>query len=87
MDSTNSPHEAVLQAVAQAHGLDPIELDEPLYEAIDPDALDHLVESSDEVTVTFRYCGCVVTVCDSVVVKAEIDPEERSSAGHTATVY
>lgn len=88
MDNTNVPHEAVLQAVAQTSGLDPIELDEPLYEAIDPEALDTLIESSaDGVSVTFQYHGCIVTVNGSAGVKVELNPEGRSDHSHTTTAY
>jgi len=38
-----SPSEAVVEALADAKGVDPLEL-EPLYEVIDPDALDALFD-------------------------------------------
>jgi hypothetical protein len=43
---------------------EPAELPEPLYEAIDPDALDALFEghNSSNGVVTFSYCGYDVTV-------------------------
>lgn len=43
----------------------------PLYEAVDPDALDALVASGDgrdaDLTVTFTYCDYTVTVADRFV--------------------
>ena len=54
-----SPSEAVIQAVAAVKGVDPLSL-EPLYDAIDPDALDALVTgstdgSAGELRVSFRF--------------------------------
>jgi hypothetical protein len=64
MDST----ERVLQRVADAEGTEPSELEEPLYEAVDPDALETLFESvedgphREEGKVRFPYQGYEVTV-------------------------
>lgn len=55
------PSEAVVTAVAEVEGVAPHELSEPLFSAVDPDALDTLIQRS-EVTVTFRYHGYRVTV-------------------------
>jgi hypothetical protein len=41
-DSEQSLSTAVIQAVADAAGLEPAELGTPLYDQIDPDALDNL---------------------------------------------
>lgn len=57
--------EAVVRAVADAEGVDPIDLDTPLYEAIDPDALDRLFESQKgrpTGRLTFSYRGYDVCV-------------------------
>ncbi len=51
---------AVVRAVADREGVDPIELDEPLYEVIDSEALDELFASGDG-SVTFEYYGYEVT--------------------------
>lgn len=60
-----SPSEAVVHRVAKHKRVDPLELT-PLYDAIDPDALDLLVRSSDgdgsELTIEFTYAGHDVTV-------------------------
>lgn len=59
--------EAVVSAVAEAKKSDPLSLD-PLYDAVDPDALDALFESDrvapgdSQRRVSFTYCGCEVTV-------------------------
>ncbi|MFB6107595.1 MAG: HalOD1 output domain-containing protein [Haloplanus sp.] len=62
--------EAVVDAIAAHLDVDPAALDHSLYDVIDPDALDHLVDWSqdktcaraDGVTVTFEYCGHTVVV-------------------------
>lgn len=57
--------EQVIRAVAEHRGVDPQDLAEPLYAAIDPEALDHLF--ADNVTggvreLQFRYHGHLVTI-------------------------
>jgi len=55
--------EAVIQAVAEAKGIDPLELD-PLYGRIDLDAVDRLFASTDVPAgrLTFEVAGCRVRV-------------------------
>lgn len=53
--------EAVLSAVAEAEGVDERELAVPLYEVIDPDALDALFRDG-EGEITFQYLDYHVTV-------------------------
>ncbi|WP_162991396.1 HalOD1 output domain-containing protein [Halostella salina] len=58
---------AVVDAVAEAAGVEPTDL-RPLFEFVDPDALDSLAADA---TVRFRYAGYSVTVStDEVVVRA-----------------
>lgn len=65
---------AVVQEVAEREGVDAMELDRPLYEAIDPDALDRLVRSlgggpsASRFSVSFAYHGYGVTVWSDGVV-------------------
>lgn len=65
------PSAAVVQAVGAMTDREPTSLD-PLYETIDPDALDALCTNSDaaDPSVTFQYHGFSVTVegTDRVVV-------------------
>ncbi|MFB6080702.1 MAG: HalOD1 output domain-containing protein [Haloferacaceae archaeon] len=58
------PSRTVIEAVANAENVDPRELDPPLYEVIDPEALDALFAAEDGTAprVVFRYCGYEVTV-------------------------
>jgi hypothetical protein len=65
-DRPQSPSERVVRAVADHRGVSPEQLDEPLYSAIDPDALDILfARRPGETTVLeleFIYHGHRVTV-------------------------
>lgn len=63
-----SPAESVIEAVAAVTGTDPRRLT-PLYDVIDPEALDALFLADDSQpresiggTVTFQFEGCEVTV-------------------------
>lgn len=69
----DSPSVAVVASVASVLGKDPLEL-EPLSSAIDPDALDTLVEygcttASAEVGLTFQYMGLDVQLRDNAQVR------------------
>lgn len=60
---STAPSEAVVQAVADAEGVSPLALDEPLYASVDTDALDALCSGASTVTtVRFTYLGYVVEV-------------------------
>lgn len=77
----NSATHAVAQAVADAKGVSPIDLNPPLYTAVDTDALDQFVNSLSEkpaaVQITFEYGGFDVTVSgDGSVSLAEIPDTE-----------
>ena len=52
---------AVIKAVADKVGIDPVDLTDPLSDAIDPDALDAVCRYSSA-HVTFEYHGYFVTV-------------------------
>lgn len=64
------PSQAVVEAVAEREGVDPTEIEppayDPLYAAINPEALDRLFEtsgtSSAEASVSFEYEGYDVVV-------------------------
>lgn len=67
------PSEAVVNAVAKAEGRDPLDLS-PLYNAIDTDAMDSLLEDSRGVDVTFQYEGYTVLVRENAEVI--LDPRD-----------
>jgi hypothetical protein len=55
------PSRAVVETVADAEGVDPVDLEPPLYEVIDAEALDRLFRGGAG-EVTFEYAGYEVTV-------------------------
>lgn len=59
-DSTLSTR--ILESVAEARGCSPLDLERPLYDAVDPDALDALFSGESRFgTVQFTYLGYRVT--------------------------
>jgi len=59
--SSRELSEIVVQAVAEQQGVEGPDLKEPLYDAIDPDALDSLFRDTQG-EVTFQYQNLVLTV-------------------------
>ncbi|WP_225336600.1 HalOD1 output domain-containing protein [Halomicrobium urmianum] len=56
--TTRNPSDWVLDAIADEAGVDPVELTPPLADAVDPEALDALLERADpdvEVAIRFEY--------------------------------
>lgn len=74
-----SPSLAVVETIASREGVDSAELDVPLYEAVDPDALDALfrkapaARSGGPVRIEFTYCGYRVTVGSDGSVQVSAD--------------
>ncbi|WP_254538915.1 HalOD1 output domain-containing protein [Halomarina litorea] len=65
--------EAVIAAVARAAGRDPITLP-PLYEAVDPDALDAMFEHAtvgEQIMVSFPFADYEVVVDDGTILLVE----------------
>ena len=64
----------VIEAVSRAKDVEPARLEPPLYDAIDPDSLQTLLNSTDEdAAVTFHYQELAITVCaDGQISLAEI---------------
>lgn len=55
----------IVEMVAEAEGCDPAELDETLYQVVDPDALTSLFRAGSGRStgeLTFEFCGYEVTV-------------------------
>lgn len=57
----------IVQRVAEHKGVDPIELEPPLYSILDPETIDRLVHRSDtsgraDTVLEFEYSGCEITV-------------------------
>lgn len=66
IDDDQTAAEAVLDAIAERAGVDLFDLSVPLYDAVDPDALDAFyrtcAEGNDAASVTFSYYGYEVRV-------------------------
>lgn len=63
--ASETTSEAVIRAVSTVRGVDPVEMDACLYDAIDPAVLDTLFESGvrdENRELTFTFDGCEVTV-------------------------
>lgn len=58
---SGKPSVSVIAAVAEHEGIDEVELDPPLYEVINPEALDRLFRNSSG-KVEFEYRGVTVAV-------------------------
>jgi hypothetical protein len=67
MNARESLSHAVIEAVAAREGVDPAELPEALYDAVDTDALDSLFRAEDG-EVVFPYMGYEVRVTSAGVV-------------------
>ncbi|GAB3679226.1 hypothetical protein GCM10028857_00230 [Salinarchaeum chitinilyticum] len=67
MNELENPIPRIVDAVAEAEGVEPVTLDPPLAEVIDPDAVERLVADStaSELEVRFAYRGHDVVVDDS----------------------
>jgi len=80
MPRTSAPaSERVVERVAAESNRDALELP-PLYDAVDPDALDALVEGLSEGEVEFCYAGYEVSVnSDGAVAAIERPAGERST--------
>lgn len=68
--SEETPSEAVVRAVSDLTGTDPLAL-EPLYHTIDPDVLDGVFRRGPdrdvEAEITIEYNGCEVTITHDTV--------------------
>lgn len=75
--TTESLSGKVLDTVAACKNTEPIELEPPLYEVIDPDALDNLFTPKRDGRVRmggevrFTYCGHEIRVTSNGEVRAE----------------
>lgn len=83
---TDTPTVTIVEAVAEANGVDPLELDVRLHDVIDADALARLFEprrttvGSPPVDVTFSMAGCDVSVSNDGIVVAELAGDSDSKS-------
>ena len=78
LQSDATASEAVVATVADRSGTDPIALP-PLYDSIDPDALDAIFGDDRPGRVTFSYAGYEVTVCGRDQVTVICEESSRTS--------
>jgi hypothetical protein len=63
----------IIEAVADATDTPPTDLTPPLYNVLDPDALDHLGDSEADLRFTVDYAGArVVATADTVLFATEL---------------
>lgn len=67
IDRPGSASETVIEAIADAEGVDPTAISPPLYEVLDPDALDSFVGATSDSLATdmrigFQYYGYEVRI-------------------------
>ncbi|MGQ4554858.1 HalOD1 output domain-containing protein [Halobellus sp. GM3] len=81
--TTTPPSMAVVTALSEVMGVDPISLD-PLQETIDPDALNALASGGDSaervVHTTWTQEGYTVTIHNHGVITVESEDEDRTEA-------
>lgn len=67
----------IVEAVSSARGVEPTRLDPPLYDAMNPDALEEFLDSADgSAEVNFQYQDLRVNVrADGQVSVSEVGPE------------
>jgi phage head maturation protease len=77
----------IIEALASVVDSDPLTMSPTLYEVVDPDALDRLLDTDQHVEVTFEYDGHVVVADSSGRVSVdgitfEPDDERAVLEGH-----
>ena len=80
------PSLTVVETIAEREGVPAEELQPPLHDAVDADALDALVRSAsrdrERLTIEFSYCGYTVRVTgDGEVSVLDPEPIDRSEKG------
>lgn len=63
--------QTIVRKVAEQKNVDPLDIEKPLYEAIDVDGLESVI-NSNSATVSFTYIGYQVTVSSDSV---EVSPK------------
>lgn len=84
MDNT-APSARVVEAVAQKEGVSPIELNRPLFDAVDPDALDALVtaganSNGNGIEIEFTYLGYAIQVRKDPTLKVSVQEQDARAA-------
>ena len=77
MDSAERPSDGVIAAMAEQADCSPLEL-KPLGTAIDPEALDKVLETGTSTSVSFECCGAEFTVTNEEVYIQDPDEETET---------
>ena len=85
MEGGHLPSLTVVETIAEREGVPAEELQPPLHDAVDADALDALVGSAsrERLTIEFTYCGYTVRVTGDGEVSV-LDPEPIDRSGKEA---
>lgn len=59
-----NPSETIVLEVAKRIDMNPVDLP-PLYDSVDPEALDRLIQGQGSIHLTFEYAGYEVTVSET----------------------
>ncbi|WP_254546255.1 HalOD1 output domain-containing protein [Halomarina pelagica] len=79
------PSVALVERIAELEGADPLELDPPLHDVVDSDALDDLCASSPaDLAVSFEYRGYLVRVESDGTVDVRGEPAAEVHSGESA---
>jgi hypothetical protein len=73
----SNPSEAIVLEIAERTDVNPVDLP-PLYERVDPEALDSLVQGPGSFYVTFEYTGYEVTVSETGCIAIHERGNDRS---------
>ena len=79
--------ETVISAVARIEGVDPVDLSEPVFAFVDPDALDTLVTSSpteSNLSVTFEAWGHEIAIGGDGTIRIDGEVREQVTFENTA---
>jgi hypothetical protein len=87
--ASHGPSYRVVEAVAQKEAVSPSELSPPLFNVVDPEALDALVQpdadsNTDQVEVTFTYLDYAVRVQNGPELSISVQDRNASMDGPEA---
>ena len=90
MTVERSPSQTILDRIAEREGISPVDIEPPLFEVIDPEALDALFHDErgtrePERRVAFSYAGYDVAVIGDGRVRIEEREKDPSSVDGSAT--
>lgn len=74
--------ETIVSAVARVEGVDPVDLSEPVFAFVDPDALDALVASArpdTDLSVTFEAWGHEIGIEGDGTIRVDGEIQSRSA--------